>query len=167
MIASINTDHHFSNTPSEAFNTLGLRWRLLMNVNATDSNTLPSVKQPRLAHFEREMRICIENCIRCHQISLSTLQHCIEMGGKHADPKHLLLMQDCASICATSADFMLRGSNFHELTCQACAEVCAACADECATFENDAMMQECAEACRACALSCKAMSASQNEKRGH
>ena len=124
------------------------------------------VAQPKLRMFEPSMRVCIENCTRCHQICLSTLQHCIEMGGKHADPKHLLLMQDCAAICAVSADFMLRGSNFHDDICGTCAEICRMCADDCATLEGDTLMQECAEACLACADSCASMSAGESRKVG-
>lgn len=130
----------------------------------SNARAMSRVAQPKLRAFDDSMKICIENCTRCHQICLSTLQHCIETGGRHIEPAHLLLMQDCANICATSADFMLRGSSFHEATCKACSEICQACADDCARFEGDQMMQECAEACRACADSCAAMSESQNGK---
>jgi len=82
------------------------------------------------------------------------------MGGKHVEPGHLRMLMDCAEICQTSANFMLRGSDFHGMTCSTCAEVCERCAEDCDRFGNDQMMQRCAEACRMCAQSC-------NEMAGH
>lgn len=104
-----------------------------------------------------EMQACIDACTRCHQVCLDTIQYCLSMGGDHADPAHIALLQDCAQICATSADFMLRGSDFHPSTCSVCADVCEACADDCDTFEGDETMARCAEICRACAESCLSM----------
>lgn len=104
------------------------------------------------------MQQCIENCSNCHRICVETTQHCLEMGGKHASAEHIALMLDCAQICDTSADFMLRGSPRHHLTCGVCAEVCAKCADECERLaDGDQQMMECAEQCRVCATSCREM----------
>jgi hypothetical protein len=105
-----------------------------------------------------EMRACIQECISCHKICLETITHCVEMGGEHARPDHIRLMLDCAEICQTSANFMLRMSNFHTRTCGVCAEICERCAEDCARFTDDAMMQQCAQACRSCAQSCREMS---------
>jgi hypothetical protein len=79
------------------------------------------------------------------------------MGGDHAETSHIRLLLDCAEICQTSANFMLRMSNFHNQTCGVCAEVCEHCARDCERFEDDEMMQQCAEACRSCARSCREM----------
>ena len=107
----------------------------------------------------REMQECIDNCTECHAICVATIAHCLQMGGKHAEAGHIGLLMDCAQICATSADFMLRGSPMHSRTCAACAEICARCAEECARMGGDDMMQRCAEACRRCAESCRRMAA--------
>jgi hypothetical protein len=107
----------------------------------------------------REMQECIDNCTECHAICVATITHCLQMGGKHAEAAHIGLLMDCAQICATSADFMLRGSPMHSRTCAACAEICARCAEECARMGSDDMMQRCAEACRRCAESCRRMAA--------
>jgi hypothetical protein len=104
-----------------------------------------------------EMQQCIQNCLDCHSICLQTIQHCLAMGGKHAEPSHIRLLMDCAEICQTSANFMLRGSNLHGRTCGVCAEVCARCAEDCARMGEDSLMQQCAEACRRCADSCQRM----------
>ena len=34
----------------------------------------------------QEMRDCIQECTRCHNICLESVTHCLEMGGEHARP---------------------------------------------------------------------------------
>jgi hypothetical protein len=67
-------------------------------------------------------------------------------------------MMDCVEICQTSANFMMRGSEQHHLTCRACSEICSLCAEDCASMDDD-VMKKCAEVCRKCAKSCGEMSA--------
>lgn len=107
--------------------------------------------------INEKMRECIENCQTCHEVCLEMVPHCLEMGGRHAEPEHIRLLLDCAEICQTSANFMLRGSDFHPQTCGVCAEICEACAADCETFTDDPEMQRCAEICRTCAASCREM----------
>lgn len=102
-----------------------------------------------------DLTACIEVCSECHDICEQMIyQHCLKLGGKHVEPEHLKLMADCAQICQTSADFMLRGSPRHQMTCGICAEICTACADDC---ERIGEMEECVEVCRRCAESCREM----------
>lgn len=105
-----------------------------------------------------EMRRCIDDCLDCSSICTETIMHCLQMGGEHAEPEHIRLLIDCAEICQTSANFMLRNSNLHGRVCGVCAEVCERCADDCARFTDDSVMQQCAEVCRRCAASCREMS---------
>ncbi len=123
------------------------------------------MKQPQRHHagsHTEEMQQCIANCLECHRICMETLKHCLGRGGHHAEPGHITLLIDCAQICATSADFMLRGSNLHVETCAACAAVCEACADDCASMSHgDQQMDACVEACRRCAESCRQMAGVQ------
>lgn len=102
-----------------------------------------------------KMVACIDACTQCHRTCLhEATMHCLEEGGKHAEPSHLRLMLNCAEICQTSANFMLSGSKFHHLTCGACAEICSACAQSCEQIEG---MESCAAACRNCAEHCRNM----------
>jgi hypothetical protein len=105
------------------------------------------------------MQDCITNCLDCHSVCLATLSHCLEKGGDHAEASHIRLMQDCAQICITSADFMLRASPLHPMTCRICAEICELCADDCSRLADDETMVLCAETCRRCAQSCAEMAA--------
>ena len=112
-----------------------------------------------MAHLESNaaMRSCIDECQSCHEVCVETLTHCLSMGGDHVQADHLRSLIDCAQICATSADFMLRGSELHPRTCAVCAEVCARCAEACERMADDDMMRRCAEECRRCAESCRRM----------
>ncbi len=109
----------------------------------------------------QEMQNCIDNCQNCHVVCLETITHCLEMGGEHAEAKHIGLLHDCAVICMTSADFMIGMSEFHPQACGVCADVCEACAESCeslASGNGTDFMQRCADACRRCAESCRQMS---------
>ena len=109
--------------------------------------------EKRSSHMQR----CIDDCLDCHSVCLETVNHCLQMGGKHADPRHIGLLLDCAEICQTSANFMLRDSALHGRTCGVCAEVCMRCAESCEQFRDDQQMMACAEVCRRCAESCREM----------
>ena len=103
------------------------------------------------------MQRCIQECLQCHRSCLEIVTHCLRTGGTHAEAGHIRLLLDCAEICQTSANFMLRGSDLHTHTCGVCAEVCERCARSCEQMGNDEQMQACAEVCRRCAESCRQM----------
>ena len=84
------------------------------------------------------------------------MNHCLEAGGKHAEPQHMKIMADCAQICATSLDFMARGSDQHKLVCGICAQICRACAESCRGLDG---MEDCVAACERCADACEKMAA--------
>jgi hypothetical protein len=105
--------------------------------------------------FDRKMTECIDACLDCHKVCLGlAMTHCLETGGGHMKPQHFRLMFDCATICATTADFMMHKSQFHREMCGLCANICEACATDCEKLDG---MDECVEACIACAKSCAAM----------
>lgn len=107
-------------------------------------------------YFNADIDTCIENCIECHRICLETLQYCLRLGGRHAEPEHIRRLADCADICQTTADFLIRGSELHRETSAVCGEICGRCADDCAALAgNDLQLQECAETCAQCAESCR------------
>ena len=110
-----------------------------------------------MPHQSAEMQNCIDACSSCHQTCVDTINYCLSKGGKHATQDHITLLLDCAQACATSADFLLRGSRFHHDTCRVCATVCRSCAESCRKMADDAQMARCADECDACARSCEAM----------
>jgi hypothetical protein len=103
------------------------------------------------------MQECIDNCEKCHDACMQTVTYCLTQGGEHVSPNHIGILMDCADICKTSADFMLRNSPRHGLTCAVCAQVCDACAQDCEAMGADSCMAECAQICRQCAESCRVM----------
>ena len=110
-----------------------------------------------MAHqADRQMQECIAQCLQCYQTCLhEAMNHCLEAGGKHVEPRHFRLMIDCAELCRTAAHFMLSSNELHQRVCAVCAEVCDACAKNC---ESVGDMDECVEVCRKCADSCRSMS---------
>ena len=104
-----------------------------------------------------EVRECLKDSIDCYQTCTETIIKCLTMGGKHAESKHLNLLMDCAKICSTNADFMLRNSTYSPQTCGIAADICDECADTCDRFSDD-FMKECAGMCKRCAESCREMS---------
>jgi hypothetical protein len=112
--------------------------------------TLISSKDPKV-------RQCIDDCVDCSSICIETMNHCLHMGGRHADPNHITLLANCAEICRISADFMLSGSSFSDEICKVCAQVCEACKSSCELFSDDQQMMACAEQCQICADSCRDM----------
>ena len=110
-------------------------------------------------HESERMQECIDNCSNCHAACLETVIYCLQKGGHHAEKSHVRLLLDCAEICQTSANFMLRNSPLHAITCAACAETCERCAVECEKFKGDMQMEACARMCRTCAASCREMAA--------
>ncbi len=110
---------------------------------------------PQATLLKPEIQQCVEDCLECHRICEETITYCLEKGGKHADPKHIRILRDCAEICKTAADFMLHGSELQPRTCAVCAEACELCAKSCEQFANNDIMQTCVEICRKCAESCR------------
>ena len=73
------------------------------------------------------MQKCIQLCRDCHAMCTQTIAHCLKLGGRHAAPDHIRLMVDCAQMCETTAEYLLRGSPFHERICGVCSEACEQC----------------------------------------
>lgn len=115
------------------------------------------------AQAGQDLERCIENCTNCHRICLETAaMHFRGEGSRDISEAMVRLLIDCAEICRTSADFMIRGSEVHAHTCRACAAICERCADECDRMGADPHMAACVEICRKCAESCREMAASLN-----
>lgn len=109
-------------------------------------------------HIRRESQIrqeAIRNTQDCEAICVQTVQYCLEVGGAHADPVHLRLMQDCADICDTTMKIVQRGAPHHDMTAAACAQLCDLCAASCERFIGDAQLKACANQCRLCAAACR------------
>ena len=109
-------------------------------------------------HTGEEMKKCIQLCRDCHAMCTQTIAHCLKLGGRHAAPDHIRLMADCAQMCATAADYMVRESPFHDRICLLCSDLCKQCGKDCEQVAgDDQMIKECIEMCRKCATSCERM----------
>lgn len=117
-----------------------------------------SPSMPGMAPGPMTAETCIESCWRSHVMCLETERYCIEKGGVHAMPKHLILLADCAEMCQKAANSLIRRSSQHAAVCIACAELCDACAQECEAFKDDERMLQCAKTARDCSSHCREMS---------
>lgn len=109
-------------------------------------------------HACEDMKHCIQLCQDCHALCIQLIGHCLQLGGRHAAPDHIRLLMDCAQMCTITADYMARGSSFHDRTCGLCSEICRLCAESCEQVQGeDQLVKQCAEMCRRCAESCKRM----------
>ena len=105
-----------------------------------------------------QLQTCIVDCLECYSLcKQEAMNHWLEADGRHIDPEHFRLMEDCAEICRTAAALMLGSSAFSAQLCALCADVCDACAESC---EQVGGLEVCARACRGCAQSCRRMAAS-------
>ncbi len=55
--------------------------------------------------MDSETQQCVDNCLRCQSICLSTVMtHCLEVGGEHTKREHFRLMMACVEICHKCAE---------------------------------------------------------------
>lgn len=105
------------------------------------------------AQSSDEVCECLEACADCYQTCTETIAKCLTMGGVHSDPRLINLMTDCATICITNINFILRSSTYYPQTCDMAVGICDECGDECDKFEED-FMKQCAAVCQRCAETC-------------
>lgn len=108
--------------------------------------------------MNRSMQECSRNCLDTYAACTAVATHCLERGGEHASRAHQTTLLDCARLCATAAEFLLRGSPMHETVCGVCAAACRVCEQYCRSLSDaDNMMSECADKCARSATSCERM----------
>lgn len=112
--------------------------------------------------MSEEMNRCIQLCHNCHALCVQLIGYCLQLGGRHGAPEHIRLLMDCAQMCETNTEYMLRESTFHSRVCELCADMCVRCAESCEQIAGeDQRIKQCIELCRRCANSCKKMSSKQ------
>ncbi|MBX9877690.1 MAG: four-helix bundle copper-binding protein [Candidatus Obscuribacterales bacterium] len=112
---------------------------------------------PASAMDHAQHQACIKECHTCGEVCKKAISYSKKKGGALANAKHINALEDCASACRISEDYMTRNSDLMKKTCALCEEVCRKCAESCDQFKDDAEMKACAEECRKCADSCKKM----------
>lgn len=100
--------------------------------------------------------VAIAAATDCHQACVEAMSHGLQQRGASAHLLHARLLLDCAELCDTTRDMMLRSSDFAHQVAGLCAEVCERCAASCDRLGQG--MEACAVACRRCADACRAVS---------
>lgn len=103
---------------------------------------------------QETLAACIAACNECSQVCLRSIDHCLTLGGAHAEPGHIAMLMTCASVCRTASELMSINSEWHPTLCDLCAQVCDECADQC---EDLGDMEDCVSACQDCADACREM----------
>lgn len=125
-----------------------------MAIEPSTLGPMSDINRVSLNESADKLRETIDQCLDCYQSCQQLIFHCLQLGGAHADPAHIKLLQDCSTITATTAKLMIRGSDFYNKLCELCSEICLVCARDCERFDDEAM-RHCAEICRNCASSCQ------------
>lgn len=99
--------------------------------------------------------VAIEAATDCHQACIEALSAALQEGGGAAHLLHARLLLDCAQMCDTARDLMLRSSDFAHQAAGLTAQVCERCAASCERAGGS--MTSCAEECRRCAQACGAL----------
>jgi len=105
------------------------------------------------------MKDCIDLCTASHVMCLETANHVANAARSTAPVQLIALLNDCAEICQSTANSMIRASALHPILCRACAEACERCARDCEQQSGDRQLANCAATCRRCASSCRQMGA--------
>lgn len=107
----------------------------------------------------RGMQQCIQDCRDCQDMCAGAVQHCLRIGGMHAEAGNIRALADCAEACQTAGNFMSRESGMSARACALAAEACGACGAGCEKFAGDEEMRATAQACRRCEQSCRELAA--------
>lgn len=118
----------------------------------------PAVAQRhRMEGMAMSLADCVEDCVASHRMCLETAAYAAKQGGALATAPLIAMLTDCAELCQTTANSMLRESALHRIICRACAEACERCAQECLGHGKDEQMARCSATCRQCGASCRMM----------
>jgi hypothetical protein len=98
--------------------------------------------------MSKEAQQCIEGCKECQKCCVA-----LEKSGG-VDSETIQTAKDCAELCQTCSNFVLRESQFAAAVCKLCAEVCQSCAAVCERTSRGSIAKDCAAACRRCAETC-------------
>lgn len=129
--------------------------------SSEEEKEIAAANQRNFETSDSHMAECIENCLTCFRACEEEFYQCLLRGENYLNASHLQLLQTCAAICQTTAQFMMLHSPYHSRLCGICATVCEACAESCENY-SDQHSRRCSKLCRVCAQSCEQMSMMTN-----
>lgn len=109
-----------------------------------------------MREMDQKTKAGVEICLNCYKTCFTHAMMSAGAIGGHVTPPHFELLMACSSICKTSADLMIIGTEYYKRTCLECAQICRECAARCSKVTG---MEECADACTQCATSCEQIAA--------
>ncbi len=109
----------------------------------TLSHCCPTAMNEHIQSQQDALNACVAACEHCAAA-------CLQEQDVNMMARCISLTRDCADVCALTARFIARGSEYATQLAQVCTAICQACANECGRHAHR-HCQECAEACRRCA----------------
>jgi hypothetical protein len=103
----------------------------------------------------KQIEECVAKCLDCRSLCMKVVDHCWRLRKIKRECPDIRPLLNCAEMCATTARFMLRGSEFCRELCVLCAQVCQCCADQFRGVHDETEIEACAAACRQCAECCE------------
>jgi len=114
----------------------------------------PAHATPSIAAPTRPARECIQICRECQSVCMELASYSLKLQGYYSELGHIRVLYDCAKMCDTTVEFLLRGSEMRSNVAALCAEAARRCARDCARFDYDQRMLACAAVCERCAELC-------------
>lgn len=132
-----------------------------------DTKTVSDDKPQKIKDSHSDMLMsCAKACSDCQRACDLCSAHCVALlsDGKTEHAKTMQMCNDCAALCAASAQIVARHGPLMTVICNACADACNQCAKACEAHKNDAQMKHCAEQCRLCEKACRTMTGQAGEQ---
>ncbi|MFI6869720.1 hypothetical protein [Nocardia sp. NPDC050406] len=92
----------------------------------------------------------IDHLLDCHRVCERQIRTSLDLGGAHADHRHIAALTDLAELTRVTADLLDRESPWAQWSCELAADACADIAGQCEELQET----ECARTCRATARAC-------------
>jgi len=108
--------------------------------SALNLSSMAEEERERVAISE-EMRQCIDATSECYTVCTETLTY-------SSNAAHIKLLIDCAEICQTTQNTLLRASDLGIMLAAVCVEACEKVAESCRRIDTaDGQLNACAEMC--------------------
>ena len=105
--------------------------------------------------LEPETKTCVAALQACHATCLQFATFdCMQGNYPRVGPNQFRLMLDCAELCQTAANFLIRDSDHYLRVCREALVICEDLASDCRKFPGmEAILAACDECVSACRVS--------------
>lgn len=92
-----------------------------------------------------------EACLNCYAACVEALPHCLMLGGRYAESKHVAVLQQCSEMARLTFFGIMNNSSFIQELTLLCAKMCKATISSCEDIDKvDPVLNRCIRACWEC-----------------